>query len=240
MTQRLAENRARDLMQIAIARAGASPVGEVADAGEVRLLAARGEHVVDLRATRPLVGAPKWRLSAMRSGAAAELSLRPELAGEALDKLFGMTLDLETGDRRFDRRFVVEAAPAAVARHLLDVELRGALMALPASDAGPTLRVDGATLTVAWEGDVTAEVLAAVLHGVYGCLDRCRALHEALAAGGDAPFRASSGGSAAVDPASRADARARIGRARRKAAAFVATAGMVGVAFLATVVTGGR
>jgi hypothetical protein len=230
----------RGTLAAATVRAGATVVGDVSDPSSVRLLIARGDHTADLRVTRALVGASRWRLSAHRSGASAELLVRPELAGEGLDKLLGMTIDLDTGDAAFDARFVTEAAPPAVARHVLDGALRAAMLALPVSDDGPALRLDDRTLAVAWTGSVGVDALASVIASFFDALEQCRALHEALGASGLAPFRESSGGSAAVDPATRADARARIGRARRKAVAFVASAAVVAAAFLASVVTVGR
>lgn len=229
---------ARSAIMGALRSTGLELLGELPEPRGVRVLLARGEHTVDVRMHLSRSGLTLWRISARRAGAAVELSVRPELAGEGIDKLLGMTLDLDTGDARFDARFVVEAAPAAVTNHLLDADLRAVMLCLPTSDEGPTLHVDPSTVTLAWEGRLSGDDLAAALRGVFDLLDRCRALHEALAEGaGAAPFRALSSGAAAVDPSSRDAARARIGRAHRKATAFVATAAMVGAALLASVFT---
>jgi len=229
---------ARSAIQGALRSTGVELLGELPEPRGVRVLLARGEHTVDVRMHLSRSGGFLWHITARRAGAAVELSVRPELAGEGIDKLLGMTLDLDTGDARFDARFVVEAAPAAVMRHLLDADLRAAMLGLPTSDEGPSLRVDASTVALAWEGRLSGDSLAAALRGVFDLLDRCRALHEALAEGaGAAPFRALSSGTAAVDPSSREAARARIGRAHRKATAFVATAAMVGAALLASVFT---
>lgn len=235
---RLIDLQVRSAMVTAAQRAGATLVGDISAPDAVRVLVARGEHTVDLRMNRTALGAARWCIAARREGAAAELSVRPELAGEGIDKLLGLTLDLDTGDARFDARFVVEAAPAAVLSHLLERDVRAAMLRLPVTDEGPALRVDASAVTLQWDGGVGVDDLAATLHAVFETLARCRALHEAITARDEAsPFRALAGGSATVDPSSRDAARARIGRARRKAAAFVATAAMVGVAFLASVFT---
>lgn len=209
--------------------------------GTLTLHLARGERVISVAVHHGLVGGARWEVTALRGGAAAELSVRPELAGEGFDKLLGLTLDHATGDKDFDARFVVEAAPAAVATHLLRGDLRACLMSLPRSDDGPSLRVTADALALRWRGSVTQDLAAATLLAVFECLDRCRALHEAmLQTSAHSPFRASSGGAAAVDPGSRAEARARIGRARRKAAAFIATTAVAAAAFLASAITVGR
>ena len=58
------------------------------------------------------------------TGSPVELTLRPELAGERLDKVLGMTVDAEVGHREFDDRFVIEAAPVEAARKVLTVQGR--------------------------------------------------------------------------------------------------------------------
>lgn len=219
--------------------------GAVLDArlhgGGVQLTCARGDHIVSLVVRQGRVGGAQWTLVARREGAAAELSVRPELVGEGFDKLLGLTIDLQVGDAAFDERFVIEAAPAPVAAHLLDPRLRAAMSRLPPSDDGPSLRVSAELLTLKWTGGLTREDLAALLRAVFECLDRCRALHEALAtADARAPFRVSGGGNAAVDPEARAIDRASVTRAHRRATAFVAGAVMAGAAFIATLLTAAR
>lgn len=201
----------------------------------------RGEHELEISVQQARMGGAKWSVTARRSGASAELSVRPELPGEGFDKLLGLTLDLCVGDAQFDQRFIIEAAPAAVATHLLDASLRASLSRLPPSDDGPALRLSSDVLTLRWTGGITRDDLSALLSSLFECLDRCRALHEALAtADVRAPFRASSGGSAAVDPERRAADRASMGRARRRAAAFIASVAVAGAAFLASALSVGR
>jgi hypothetical protein len=231
----------RSLLHAAAEALGAAVVRDELHKGALTVHLARGEHIVAVEVRGGLVGGPRWEVSALRGGAAAELSVRPELAGEGFDKLLGLTLDLPTGDAPFDARFVVEAAPAAVAGHLLGADLRACLMALPRSDDGPAFRVTADALSLRWAGGLDRALAVHLLRAFFDCLDRCRALHEALLQSpGHAPFRASSGGASAVDPGSRAEARARIGRARRKAAAFIATTAVAAAAFLASAITVGR
>ncbi|MFO0627607.1 MAG: hypothetical protein U0325_18510 [Polyangiales bacterium] len=231
----------RSLLHAAAEALGAAVVRNELQKGALTVHLARGEHVVAVEVRSGRVGGLRWEVTALRGGAAAELSVRPELAGEGFDKLLGMTLDLPTGDAAFDERFVIEAAPAAVASHLLGGDLRACLMALPRSDDGPALRITADALSLRWAGDFDRDLAVHLLRAVFDCLERCRALHDAmLASAAQAPFRASSGGAAAVDPGSRAEARARIGRARRKAAAFIATTAVAAAAFLASAITVGR
>lgn len=231
----------RSLLHAAAETLGAAVVRDEFRNGALSVHLTRGEHVVAVEVRSGLVGGPRWEVTALRGGAAAELSVRPELAGEGFDKLLGLTLDLPTGDAAFDARFVVEAAPVAVAGHLLVGDLRACLMSLPRSDEGPVLRVTADALSLRWVGGLARDRAAHLLGAVFDCLERCRALHEAmLQPNVQAPFRASSGGASAVDPGSRAEARARIGRARRKAAAFIATTAVAAAAFLASAITVGR
>jgi hypothetical protein len=60
---------------------------------------------------------------------AFEMDLRPENAWGARDVEHGRAIDLVLGDDAFDESFLVEAAPADIARALLDRETRTALLA---------------------------------------------------------------------------------------------------------------
>ncbi len=57
-----------------------------------------------------------------------ELELRPQTAGELRHVEKGRAIDLILGDDAFDDAFIIEAAPAAVARELLDEPIRAALL----------------------------------------------------------------------------------------------------------------
>ncbi len=59
-----------------------------------------------------------------------------------------LAIDVKTGDPEFDRRFRLEAAPADVARALLDASVRGKLLALHPVE----LEIEGALLRVAKPG----------------------------------------------------------------------------------------
>jgi hypothetical protein len=60
---------------------------------------------------------------------AFEMDLRPETRWGARDVEHGRAIDLLLGDDAFDDAFLVEAAPAEIARALLDRETRTALLA---------------------------------------------------------------------------------------------------------------
>ena len=60
---------------------------------------------------------------------AFEMDLRPETRWGARDVEQGRAIDLVLGDDAFDESFLVEAAPADIARTLLDRETRTALLA---------------------------------------------------------------------------------------------------------------
>jgi hypothetical protein len=56
-----------------------------------------------------------------------EMQLRPQTASEVGHIEHGRAVDIQLGDERFDDSFVVEAAPARLARALLDAPFREAL-----------------------------------------------------------------------------------------------------------------
>lgn len=59
-----------------------------------------------------------------------EMDLRPQTASEQRHIATGRAIDVITGDARFDESFVVEAAPAALARATLDARIRDDLLRL--------------------------------------------------------------------------------------------------------------
>lgn len=67
------------------------------------------------------------RLSIQRP--AFEMDLRPETRWGRRDVEHGRAIDLALGDAQFDDSFLVEAAPAELARALLDAETRTAMLA---------------------------------------------------------------------------------------------------------------
>lgn len=218
--------------------AGVDPAAEPNDCV---VLARKGDHVIEVR-VRPHGKHSAWtELRARSAGVPVELSVRPELAGEGIDKLLGMTVDLEVGDAGFDGRFVVEAAPARVARTMLRDELRAALSWLPPSDDGPVLRVSDGVAAVGYRAEPDGGSLTAALRALELAVEAHASLHEgvddAVSAG---PFRQGAGGDGAVDPRAREEGRERLRKARRRAVAVMAGAATVGVGFLTSVLLGGR
>lgn len=226
----------------ALAEAGyETRVEPAAEVAQCVVLARKGDRVVEVR-VRPHGKRDAWtELRARSAGVPVELSVRPELAGEGIDKLLGMTVDLEVGDAGFDGRFVVEAAPARVARTMLRDELRAALSWLPPSDDGPVLRVSDGVAAVGYRAEPDAGSLTAALRALELVVEAHAALHEgvddAVATG---PFRQGAGSDGAVDPRAREEGRERLRKARRRAVAVMAGAATVGVGFLTSVLLGGR
>lgn len=110
------------------------------------------------------------------------LALRVETMMARVLRDRGMYVDVQTGDARFDARFIVEAAPAHLARAFLDAKLRAALL-----EAWPVevSSIDG-HLRVAATGHVrrTRAIELAYLAARLG------AAYRASAAGENAPYRA--------------------------------------------------
>ena len=76
-------------------------------------------------------GAEAWtEIDVVRPATSLVLELRPERRHERRLKERSLTVDVETGDPAFDGAFLVEAAPADVARALLDADVRARLLAL--------------------------------------------------------------------------------------------------------------
>lgn len=191
--------------------------------------------------TRPGRQGPQVEVSTPWTGVPVELSLRPELAGESIDKLLGMTVDLKVNDVAFDRRFVIEAAPPAVAPRLLSESARAALMSLPSSDEGPVLRLREGVLSVVWRGEPDAVALTDVASTLVAMAQTGEAMVEGFdAALGVGPFRAGDGAHATVDPRARESAQRVLVGARRRAVAFLSTAAIAGAGFLAAVLAGAR
>jgi hypothetical protein len=150
-------------------------------------------------------------------GVPVELSLRPELAGEGIDKLLGMTVDEELGDRDFDRRFVVETAPREVAPRLLGRSVRQWLMRLAVTDESPILTLREGELLVQWKGEPEPAMVVPVVEAALGIREAAGELQEGIfSAQGHTPFRKDAGDALRVDPQARRAARSRISRSRRR------------------------
>lgn len=85
-----------------------------------------------------------------------ELHLRPQTRDELREVRAGRAIDVKVGDRAFDDCFIVEAAPAELARALLDEPTRAGLSALRPP---PVVSLAGGRLRVQIVG-VPAEALA--------------------------------------------------------------------------------
>ncbi|MBI5514632.1 MAG: hypothetical protein HY909_12730 [Deltaproteobacteria bacterium] len=150
-------------------------------------------------------------------GAPVELTLRPELTGEGIDKLLGMTVDEELGDPAFDRRFVVETAPREVAPKLLGRGVRKHLMALAITDESPLLTLREGELLLQWKGEPEPAMVAPAVEAALGIREAAGELQEGIfAAQGHTPFRQDAGDGLRVDPRARSAARSRISRSRRR------------------------
>lgn len=173
------------------------------------------------------------------AGIPVELSLRPELAGERLDKALGMTVDAEVGDRDFDARFVIESAPVEAARKVLAPVVRGALMAFPIDDESPRVRLGEGAASVTWGREPDPALLQHALTALVALREEARALHEGLrdVAVGHA-FRQDGGDAQKVDPREREAARSKLRGAKARAAVVVGSAIAAGIGFLATVILG--
>ncbi len=208
-------------------RAGFTLAGEHQGAPVSLSIEGAGSRRVRATLSTPLAGVP------------VELSLRPELAGESVDKALGMTVDVEVGDRVFDARFVVEAAPVSTARQLLVRGVREALLAIPTDHAFPLVNVgrDGASITLAREPDPM--MLQHALDALALIRQRAVELHEGVAGVGEgAVFREVSDTSQRVDPSQREAARSKLRRARARAVVVLTSAAAAGIGFLATVILG--
>ncbi len=203
------------------------------------LTGTRGGVTVTVRVTG--VGSRAVRTTALveAAGAPVELSLRPELAGERLDKALGMTVDVEVGDAAFDARFVVEAAPAEAARKVLPPAARGALLAFPMDDESPRVRLGEGMASVTWAREPDPALLQHALTALGAIVEEARALHEGLrdVAPGHA-FRQDAGDARKVDPREREAARSKLRGAKARAVVVIGSAVAAGVGFLATVILG--
>jgi hypothetical protein len=100
--------------------------------GPVHGLPVRYSLMTNQRPSRPLRGQVTRTLCCADLSIerpAFEMDLRPETAWGARDVEHGRAIDLVLGDDAFDESFLVEAAPADIARALLDRETRTALLA---------------------------------------------------------------------------------------------------------------
>jgi hypothetical protein len=135
-------------------------------------------------------------------------ALRAQTTTQAMLRDRGLVVDVETGDEIFDDAFIVEAAPADVARALLDEELRGMLLAARPFAVVPRegqLRVEvpGHALEPA-RAMALVELAARLAAGVRPAHAAADAALEAAAPREGAPYRAEAAGGEAVRAAKRA------------------------------------
>lgn len=177
-------------------------------------------------------------LSVPCPGVAVELSVRPELAGERIDKALGMTVDHEVGDPDFDPKFVIESAPMELARVLLSNTVRRALLALPQGDDYPRLTLREGELTVSWRGEASEDAVAQVFDAATVVHEKVSELREAGPVVDDAsPFRVGAV-DRSVNPSARERARRLVRAAHRRATMVLSTAGIVTAAALAAALLG--
>jgi len=178
-------------------------------------------------------------LSFDAQGAPVELALRPELAGEGLDKVLGMTVDAEVGDPTFDARFVVEAAPYEAARQLLVAPVRRALLAIPSDHEFPLVALREGLASITWAREPDPVMLTHALEALEQIRLRARELREGmrdLVPG--AVFRQGSGAEQTVDPGEREAARTRFKSAKARAVVVIGSAAVAGIGFIASVIFG--
>jgi hypothetical protein len=173
------------------------------------------------------------------TGSPVELTLRPELAGERLDKALGMTVDAEVGDRVFDDRFVIESAPVEAARKVLTAPVREALLAFPLDDDSPRVRLGEGIASIAWGREPDPSLLQHALGALVALRDEARALHEGLReVSKGMVFRQDGGDAQKVDPREREAARSKLRSAKARAVVVIGSAVAAGIGFLATVILG--
>lgn len=182
-------------------------------------------------------GPPSVEVTCRVVGVPVELTLRPELVGEGIDKLMGMTVDQLVGDADFDRDFVIASAPRSIAASLLTTTVREQLTALPRSSEGPSLTMKDGAITLRWWAEPLVDHVVAGLSVVSTLREVHRQMVEGDGAFGGGPFRQGAAGDRAVDPTARATAWQRFAAARRRTAAVLTAATVAGVGFLAAVIT---
>ncbi|MBL8605114.1 MAG: hypothetical protein JNK72_24505 [Myxococcales bacterium] len=201
------------------------------------VLAHRGRRWLSMTVTRGLFST-QVTVALEGDPSVVELTVRPELVGESLDKLFGVTVDTNVGDVDFDGRFVVASAPADAATKLLPARVRAALRALPAGDGGPVLRVADSVVSLRYEGPADVGTLLGVLGAVEATADAADALYEGTREAVDhGAFRSTAALDRAVDPRAREADRRALRRTRLKFASLVG--GTLGVAGLVLEVLSG-
>lgn len=168
-----------------------------------------------------------------------ELTLRPELTGERLDKALGMTIDTEVGDRSFDARFVIESAPAEAARRLLAPEVRNALLAFPEDDRSPKVCLRAGMASVRWHHEPDPLLLQHALTALTVLVDNARSLHEGVRDETTRhAFRRDGDEAHKIDPHAREAARMKLKTARARTIVLIGSAIATGIGFLATVILG--
>lgn len=199
----------------------------------------RGGMPLSLRMFEGLRGEVR-RLSVLCPGVSVELSVRPELAGERIDKVLGMTIDHEVGDPAFDPKFVIEACPMEMARELLTNTVRRALLELPRDAEYPRLSLRDGELTISWRGEASDEAVTGVFEAASVVHEKARELRETGPAVSEAsPFRTVVTTERAVNPTARERARSLVKGARRRATLVLSTTGLVSVAAIAAALFGG-
>ncbi len=224
-----------------LAWAGYSVTEAPAAPGDWSLLARRpnARHALRVAGSKRL-GALGYSVETHLDPVAVELSVRPELVGEWVDKVLGITVDTEVGDPGFDRQFVVGCAPSEAAPTLLSATVRQGLRTLAGCVATPTLtlRRDG-WLRLEWEGSCGPTSLGAALEVVGEVASAAEGLFEGVAEGTvHGPFRAGSGGHRAIDPQVRERDRLRLAAGTRRFVTLVTTAAVVAGGVVAGVIAG--
>lgn len=178
-------------------------------------------------------------LALAAQGVPVELVLRPELAGEGLDKALGMTVDVEVGDAEFDARFVVEAAPVESARQLLVAPVRRALMAIPVDHEFPRLGICEGAASITWGREPDPVMLAHALEALEQVRLRACELREGsreLVPG--AVFRQGAGTDQTVDPQEREVALSQVRGAKVRTLVVIGSAAMAAFGFIVSVIVG--
>ncbi len=214
-------------------------------------LADEPDHLVDRRAVmvgerngrvltctlrNELTGPPSTEVRCHAEGVPVELTLRPELVGEGLDKLLGMTVDQLVGDAEFDRMFVIASAPRSIATSLLQASVREKIAALPRSAEGPMLTLKDGEISLRWVATPDSDHLTLGVEIVDSVRQFCQQFVEGDGTFGAGPFRQAAAGDRAIDPEARASAWQRFAVARQRTRAVLTAATLAGVGFLAAVI----
>jgi hypothetical protein len=233
------QNQALDYLAALAERCGMTDLSPWADAHALVCVGAFDGLAVAVQWSAPGQRTATTRVVARYEGTPFELKLRPELAGESIDKILGMTVDVEVGDKNFDARFVIEAAPPAAARQVLDAAAREALSRIPITDDSPAVVVQNGEISITWRGAPDPVRVEAALQAARAMHTNATNLREGLGESqSHGPFRQGGAIERVVDPFAREAARTRLRKARARVAMVIGTATLTGVGFLATVILG--